>query len=500
MAEGSAQRQRSARQLALLVDAVIDYAIFPLDIDGTIVGWNAGAERIKGYKREEIVGEHFSRFYTREDIDRDHPAEELKLAIRDGRYEEEGWRVRKDGSRFWASVTITALRESDGELTGFAKVTRDLTARKLGEDQMRLSIADLARANRELLQFRLLVASVRDYAIFALDPGGHVVTWNEGARHIKGYEETEVVGRHFSIFYTAEDRDRKHPAHELEVAAREGRYEEEGWRVRKDGARFWANVIITPLRGDSGVLTGYAKVTRDLTERRVAELALRDTAAELERFATAAAHELSEPLHTMTGLADLALDRYGPTLEGDGREFLTHISASAHRLQRRVDGLLEYARGAQAELAWRPVALADAVGHVIEGLGARIEERGAVVEVELPDGCTVQSDADMLEVVLQNLVANALKFTEADPRITISAEERRDMWCVWVADNGIGIAPEQQEGVFAIFQRLHSEDQFAGTGMGLALALRIVERHGGSMGVESEPGAGSRFWFTLPAI
>src|SRR3954453_21450921 len=336
-------------QLALLLDSVADYAIFLLDPMGRISSWNLGARRLKGYEAHEILGEHFSRFYTAEDLARDHPTHELEIARAQGRYEEEGWRLRKDGSRFWASVLITALFVGD-ELMGFAKVTRDLTARRLAEEQLRTRSMELTQANAELEQFRLMVSGVRDYAIFALDAGGHIRTWNEGACRIKGYTEDEVVGRHFSMFYTPEDRAREHPAHELDVAAREGRFEEEGWRVRKDGSRFWANVVITALRHPTGVLAGYAKVTRDLTARRVADLALRQANGELERFASTAAHDLVEPLHTIVGLADLLERRYGEALGDDGRELLTHVRGSAERLRGRVDGLLAYARSSQQPL------------------------------------------------------------------------------------------------------------------------------------------------------
>jgi PAS domain S-box-containing protein len=499
MTRGAPQKAPDAQQLALLVEAVRDYAIFMLDPGGHVRTWNQGAARIKGYTAEEIIGSHFSRFYPPEDVEREHPQHELELALRDGRYEEEGWRVRKDGSRFWANVVITALHDADGTLIGFGKVTRDLTARRLGEEQLRANAAELLEANAELHQFRLLVSSVRDYAIFGLDAGGHIVTWNAGAEHIKGYHEAEAVGRHFSMFYTPEDRERNHPAHELEIAAREGRYEEDGWRVRKDGSRFWAGVLITALRNDYGTLLGFAKVTRDLTEQRAAEDALRDTAAELERFATAAAHELSEPLHTITGLADLAADRYGEALGTEGGEFLRHISDGARRLQARVDGLLEYSRGSRRELNWQTVRVGDTVQNVLDGLRARIDERGAAVVADLDALPSVRADPQMLEVVLQNLVANALKFSEDEPRVEIGAEAAEGEWCLWVADHGIGIPPEQQRAVFGLFERLHTPERYAGTGLGLALARRIVERHGGRMGVDSTPGAGSRFWFTLPA-
>src|SRR3954449_8893567 len=319
-------------QLALLLDSVADYAIFLLDAEGRIRSWNLGARRLKGWDADEIIGEHFSRFYTEEDLARDHPTNELAIAREIGRYEVEGWRVRKNGSRFWASVLITALFVGD-ELLGYAKVTRDLTARRLAEEQLRVRAAELTVANAELQQFRLMVSGVGDYAIFALDAGGHIRTWNEGARRIKGYTPEEAIGRHFSMFYTAEDRAIEHPAHELGIAAREGRFEEEGWRVRKDGSRFWASVVITSLRDDNGILVGYAKVTRDLTERRASDLALRQANEELERFASTAAHGVVEPLHAVVGPAGTLDRRYGEVLDDTGRELVGHVRGSAERLR-----------------------------------------------------------------------------------------------------------------------------------------------------------------------
>ena len=250
--------------LAALVAQVQDYAIFVLDPTGHVVTWNAGAGRFKGYAAQEIIGRHFSAFYPEEDVTAGKPAWELEVAEREGRLEDEGWRVRKDGTRFWANVVITALRGEDGSLKGFGKVTRDLTDRRAVELEIRESEERL----------RLMVEAVQDYAILMLDPTGHVITWNAGAQRFKGYAAPEILGQHFSAFYLKEDVDAGKPAWELEVAEREGRLEDEGWRIRKDGTRFWANVVITALRGEQGELRGFGKVTRDLTERREAELAL----------------------------------------------------------------------------------------------------------------------------------------------------------------------------------------------------------------------------------
>jgi PAS domain S-box-containing protein len=253
--------RESAVHFAQLVASVRDYAVFLLDPEGNILTWNAGAELIKGYKAEEIIGQHFSRFYTTEAISIDWPAHELRVAATTGRFEDEGWRIRKDRTRFWANVVITALRDEAGRIGGYLKITRDLTDRKQLEEKLRLSEE----------RFRLLVEGVRDYAIFMLDPQGRVATWNTGAMRLKGYAANEIIGLHFSRFYPEEAIERDWPAEELRRASAEGRLEDEGWRVRKDGTRFWANVVITALRDESGNLRGFAKVTRDLTRSKQAE-------------------------------------------------------------------------------------------------------------------------------------------------------------------------------------------------------------------------------------
>ena len=260
-----------------LVESVSDYAIFALDAKGYITSWNPGAQRIKGYTGDEIIGRHFSSFYPPEDIASGKPAWELEVAAREGRIEDEGWRLRKDGSRFWANVVISAVRNNHGEVTGFSKVTRDLSERRNTEEALR----------RSEERFRLLVQSVKEYAILMLDPEGHVASWNEGAQQIKGYTADEILGRSFTLFYPPQAVADGFPQRELEVAALEGRFEDEGWRVRKDGSRFWANVVITALRNSDGRLVGYAKVTRDLTARREAEAQARRLAAEQAAHAEA---------------------------------------------------------------------------------------------------------------------------------------------------------------------------------------------------------------------
>jgi PAS domain S-box-containing protein len=260
-----------AHRLQLLIDAVVDYAIYMIDLDGRVATWNSGAERLKGYTAEEVIGQHFSLFFTPEDQKSEFPSRALKAAAEEGRFESEGWRVRRDGSRFWALAVIDPIRDEDGKLIGFAKVTRDMTERH--QEQNRLLEAER--------RFRHLVESVTDYAIFQLDPNGLIATWNSGAERIKGYTPSEIVGQHFSRFYTEGDRSAGVPSHALEVATREGKFEAEGWRVRKDGSRFWASVVIDPIRSGSGELIGFAKVTRDITERVETQRILRETQEQL---------------------------------------------------------------------------------------------------------------------------------------------------------------------------------------------------------------------------
>jgi PAS domain S-box-containing protein len=369
---------------------------------------------------------------------------------------------------------------------------------------VRARALELEAANRQLAEFQRLVSSVRDYAIFMLDPSGNILSWNAGARHLKGYEPDEAIGRHFSMFYTDADRARDHPAEELEIATREGSYEEEGWRIRKDGSMFWASVVITAVRDDHGRLTGFAKVTRDLTARMQTEEALRQAVidlrlanAELDRFAAVAAHDLTDPLRTITGFAELLeLGQMGDAERGYAR----HIRESGMRLSSMLDGLLTYARAGQAPMPSEPVRLDRAAGQVVDDLGAAISARGARIDVDLPADAAVAANAGDVRVLLQNLVSNAVKFADArHPEVRIGAARADASWRVTVDDNGEGIAAPDRERIFGAFERAGAGIDKGGYGLGLAICQRLVERYGGSIGVESRPPEGSRFWFTLPA-
>ncbi|HEV7992799.1 MAG TPA: PAS domain S-box protein [Gemmatimonadaceae bacterium] len=488
----------------LLVESVIDYAIFALDPTGIVITWNAGAQHLKGYRAEEIIGRHFSTFYRLEDRAAGKPEWELEVAARDGRVEDEGWRLRKDGTLFWANVVITALRDPQGQLVGYAKVTRDLTERRRAEETLRSSEE----------RFRLLVESVKDYGIFMLDPDGRIASWNEGARRIKGYEASEIVGRHFSIFYPREAVERNHPQYELEVARAEGRFEEEGWRVRKDGTLFWANVVITALFSPSGTLLGYTKVTRDLTERREAqrrevENARRVAEAEASNraksgFLAAMSHELRTPLNAIAGYAQLMDEGIGGDVSSQHREWLTRIRNSQLHLLAIVNDLLNYTRIEAGEVAYErvPVSLHDVVEGVLQMVEPQAVRRSIRIEHgPCPSATTAQADRLKVEQIAINLLSNAVKFTTEGGSISVACQTRDATASITVRDTGPGIAMDQQQAIFEPFVQLGRTLTSAheGTGLGLAISRDLARAMGGDVTVESEPGVGSAFVLTLPA-
>jgi PAS domain S-box-containing protein len=488
----------------LLVDTVRDYAIFALDPEGRVLSWNAGAERLKGYTASEIIDRHFSIFYPPERIAEHFPEHELEVASRVGRFEDEGWRVRKDGSRFWANVVITALRSPDGELVGFAKVTRDLTERRRHEDQL--------RASEE--RFRLLIQGIRDYAIFMLDPLGRVASWNDGAQAIKGYSANEIIGRHFSTFYPAEDVARHKPDLELEIATREGKYEEEGWRVRKDGTLFWANVVISALHDAEGSLLGFAKVTRDLTERRAAqERAIADARriAEAEatnrtrsEFLASLSHELRTPINGTLGYLDLIELGIGGDLSEEHRMYIARIRRTQEHLLHIINDLLNYSRleSGHVDYTLSPVALGEVVSAIIGMIEPQANRKELTIEQLACDAPVIaMADRVKLEQIALNLLSNAVKFTPAGGHITTRCDRDGDRVSLAVADTGPGIAPLQQAEIFEPFVQLGRTltSGHEGTGLGLAISRDLARGMGGDITVESTPGHGATFTLTLPA-
>ncbi|MEA3086941.1 MAG: hypothetical protein QOC89_4638 [Paraburkholderia sp.] len=474
-----------------LVQSIQDYAIFLLDPSGHIVSWNGGARKLTGYAAQEIIGEHFSRFYTAEAVARAWPDYELQQAALTGRFEDEGWRVRNDGTTFWSNVVITAVRDEAGVLTGFAKITRDLTAQR--------DYVEALRQSEE--RFRLLVDSVKDYAIFMLDPDGCVVSWNAGAARIKGYTRDEIVGRHFSTFYTREEAAAGKPARELAIAKQIGRVEDEGWRVRKDGTTFWANVNITAVYDETNRLRGFAKVTRDLTERRERE-ELERSGERMRKFLATLAHELRNPLAPVRNAIGVMQLEAGvsPTL-ARSRDL---IDRQVTHLTRLVDDLLDVGRimSDKVELRLSRVDVAEVVARAIESARPFTDSREQSVATHMPaEPLIVEGDTTRLVQVLQNLLHNASKFSPSGSCIEIFGRVDHHMAVLEVRDHGCGIPVRALDSIFELFaQEKHGQSLGeGGLGIGLTLCKSLIELHGGSIIATSEgEGLGSAFTLSLP--
>ncbi len=477
---------------AQLASNVRDYGIFLLDRGGHVASWNPGAERINGYAAEDIIGKHFSAFYPEEAKQRRWPEHELAIAEQHGRFEDQGWRVRKDGSRFWADVLITALRDPQGELRGFAKITRDLSARREREEALRQSEE----------RFRLLVEGVKDYAIFMLDPGGRVMSWNSGAERIKGYKAHEIVGKHFSLFYPKGAVDKRWPEQELAMAREHGRFEDEGLRVRKNGSPFWANVVVTPIYDGQGELLGYAKVIRDLTDRKRVE-ALERAERQTNEFLAMLAHELRNPLAPISNaLQLLARKPAADPTEQWARDVLQRQTGQMTRL---VDDLLDVSRITRSaiSLTKHNVDVRKVVRTAAEASLQWMQSRSHELCVELPEHeLPVLADEARLVQVLQNLLHNAAKYTPAGGRIDVGARRDGATIVVAVKDNGMGMEPEMLSTAFELFRqgRQGSERADGGLGVGLTLVQRLVAMHGGTVEARSAgAGKGSEFLLRLPA-
>jgi PAS domain S-box-containing protein len=512
--EGKENLRQSEERFKLLVESVRDYAIFMLDPNGHVLTWNAGAERFKGYRAQEIIGQHFSRFYPPDALARGLPEHELQVAGKTGVFEDEGWRVRKDGSLFWANVVITAMRDAQGELVGFAKVTRDLTQRRAHEEDLR----------RSEERFRLLIEGVADYAIFMLDPNGRVSTWNMGAERIKGYSADEIIGQHFSIFYPQDVKDSGWPAHELQEAAEKGKFIDTGWRLRKDGTTFWANVTITALRDDAGKLLGFAKLTRDLTEAKRAEAMetanqQREEMLDAERNARMAAqratrlkdeflatlsHELRTPLSAILGWTQLLLRPEASKGPEKQKRAIEVIDRNARAQVKLIDDLLDLSRvmTGKLRLDLHQVSLASIVEAAVDSARPSADVKGIRLKSILssnPD--IVSADSTRLQQVVWNLLTNAIKFTPKGGQVQVLLQRVNSHLELSVSDTGIGIPANYLPHVFDRFSQKDSSTTraFGGLGLGLAICKQLVELHGGSIRAASlGEGRGATFSVQLP--
>ncbi len=474
----------------LLVQQARDYALFLLDRDGRIVSWNLGAQRLKGYAEEEIVGRHFSIFYSREAIESGWPEHELKVALAEGRFEDEGWRVRKDGSRFWANVVITVLRDAHGRHLGFSKITRDLTDRKLHEEALRQSEE----------RFRLLIEGVVDYAIFMLDPEGMVASWNAGAQRINGYAREEILGRHLSRFFTPEDIDQGKPWEEIAQARREGRAEAEGWRVRKDGTRFWARAVLSALYDQNGHLRGFAKVTQDLSERRHLQ-DLEKATKQVNEFIATLAHELRNPLAPIRAAVHvMAKAPAGDPAQETMRQTIERQSAQLARIVNDMIDISRITRGVIA-IEREPVDLAEVARRAVEAGAPAIEAGRHRLEVDLPAApALVEGDLYRLTQLATNLLNNAAKFTPEGGTIWLSVATEDHTAVLRLRDTGRGIEPEFLKRIFDMFVQGRTPSRMGGgLGIGLAISRKIAQLHGGSLEAHSAgAGKGAEFTLRLP--
>lgn len=488
----------SERRFRLLVEGVIDYAIYMLDPDGIVSNWNAGAKRIKGYEADEVIGQHFGIFYPKEDREAGLPAYSLKTARDKGKFEAEGWRIRKDGSKFLASVVIDPLYE-DGELIGYAKITRDITERGKAADALRESER----------HFRLLVNGVTDYALYMLDPNGIVTNWNAGGQRIKGYLPEEIIGQHFSRFYTNADQAAGRPARALRLALENGRYEEEGWRVRKDGTFFWASVVIDPIRDDENRLVGFAKITRDISERREAQqnmekiqlqLAQSQKLDALGQLTGGVAHDFNNLLMIITG----SVNALRKVAEDNPKALraVQAIESAAQRGAALTGQLLTFAR--RQNVNPQIVEVRDSIFSIREildtGLGGAVE-----LEIKADDGVwPVTVDAAEFETALVNLVLNARDAMPQGGKVTVHAGNvflddgvrKGDHVAITVTDTGVGIPPDILAKIFDPF--FTTKPIGKGTGLGLSQVHGFAHQAGGTVAVESELGKGTSFTVYLP--
>jgi len=492
------------QRFRLFVAGVTDYAIYMLSPEGTVSSWNAGAQRFKGYAADEIIGQHFSRFYSETDRANKVPERALRTALNEGKFEDEGWRIRKDGSRFWASVVIDPIRDEDGVLVGFAKITRDITERKRA--------ADALHASEE--NFRLLVQGVTDYAIYMLSPTGLVTNWNAGAQRIKGYAEAEVINTHFSRFYTPEDNARGLPALALAEAQARGRFESEGVRVRKDGTRFAAHVVIDPIRNHFGELIGFAKVTRDITERQNAAKALEKTrealfqSQKLEaigKLTGGVAHDFNNLLSVMSNGVSILQRRLR---DPEDVRVLDALARAASRGAKLTQQLLTFARQQPLDQSNHNI---NELIMSFETVLRRAVNRSVTFDAELaPDLPLVLVDGPQVEAAILNLIVNARDATFDGGTITLAtrraylaagAVEGLDEGvyvAISVRDTGHGMSEETAARAIEPFFTTKPVGQ--GTGLGLSQIYGLVQQSGGGMSIESEVGKGSTVTLYFPAL
>jgi PAS domain S-box-containing protein len=507
--------RESEESYQLLLDGVQNYAIFMMDPRGLIVSWNAGAERIKGYSADQIIGHSFSCFFPLEDIERGRPDEVLRLTAASGRYEEQSMRVRKDGSRFLASVTFTALRDKAGNLRGFSEFSHDLTESKESE-----------------AKYRGLLEAAPD-AMVVVNQGGEIVLVNLQAEKQFAYRRDELVGQKVKNIIPEGFAERLIADASRSVADALAQQIGMGIELsgrRKDGSRFPIEILLSPLESAEGILVTVAirnisarkkseqdnmelenhatvlQRSRDELELRVdertkelafANQVLEQSNLELKQFAYIASHDLQSPLRSISGFVQLLKSEYEGKLDEQGQDWIRRTVQSIGQMQTLIRDLLSYSGVDARSRPFARIPFLDIVNDALTLLDSSIHDSvGRVTWGELPE---IMGDRSQLVQLIQNLIGNGLTYrSDKPPRIHLSAQRSGEEWIFSVRDNGIGIDPKYCEQIFEIFKRLHGQKEYPGTGIGLAVCRRVVSRHGGKIWVKSEPGHGSTFYFTIP--
>lgn len=495
--QSSESKKESEDRYRLLVHSVSDYAIFLLDNEGKISTWNSGAENLLGYQQEEVLNQSFTIFYTKEDLEAKFPQFALEKARQDGKFLYEIWKKKKDGSLFWASTILNVIKDSNFNVIGFSNITRDLSAKKIAE-------FDLWKSEEK---YRTLVEGVQDYAIILLDKEGNVKSWNAGAEKLQGYKDEEIMGKHFSVFYTTESKESHFPEYELEKAVKDGRFEHEGWRVRKDGSMFWTNAIIRPLYNESGNLLGFSKISRDLTFRKRIEDELNRKNNELSKknedldnFIYAVSHDLRVPISNLEGLIDALIQSLPDTCKEPVRELFLYTRKSIDNLKEVVRDLSEIGRIQKEEnIEVVKVNFNELIEEFKTVHNKQIQEAKAIINCELEVKEILFSKKN-LRSIIQNLLINAINYrsSERHPEISIRTAKENEYIQLIISDNGMGIQKVHLSRIFEMFKRIYTHVE--GTGIGLYIVKRIMDNVEGKIEVFSDVGVGTTFKLYFPIV
>jgi PAS domain S-box-containing protein len=484
--------------LAELLNLAFDAIFVRTFRDRTITYWNRGAEELYGYTPLDALGKNPAQLLRSV---YPIPLEEIEWELlATGRWEGDIIHTHSSGSTVTVASRWVLRRDAGGEPVEILEINSDITREKAANEQLR----------RSEQRFRMLVDNVSEYAIFMLDPRGVISSWNAGARRIKGYESSEIIGKHFSVFYPREDVLAGKPQWELEMARSHGAWEDEGWRIRKDGSRFWANVVITALFDDSGVLTGYAKVTRDLTARREEEERLRqhaDRMAELEaaksNFLNLASHELRGPLTVVRGYLSMFAEGSLGQLSDTGREVVLILGQKVEEMAHLIEQMLDVARLEEGRLMLNLLEtdIREVLLKEIESARQTVTEPALRIKPKLPrEPVVARVDRSRLHTILLNLLSNAIKYSPDGGLVTVQLNASPSELEIVISDHGVGIQPEDLPQLFSRFGRIVTPATSAipGVGLGLYLSRELARMHGGDLEAESEPGQGSTFTLKLP--